>query len=166
MKKLRNFVVGFALAILSISASAIPSPGDYAFPDSFYLSGTFTSDGSTLTAWDIKDDLGGMYLSPATEALLWNVDYFWSSAYFVSGEGLHKLDIWWAGYGPCVTGVSCASWTLAPNWPDTDDTLGTGVVSLEFLAVPVPVPSVTLLLVLGVAGMAVAGRVKFRAVSI
>lgn len=53
------------VAVVAPTASyALPLPGDYVFTSG--LTGTFTSDGAKLTAWDIAGPLGGHFTTGKT----------------------------------------------------------------------------------------------------
>lgn len=58
-----SLMVGVA-AVTPTKSYAIPLAGNYAFTSG--LTGTFTSDGSKLTGWDIVGPLGGHFVTGST----------------------------------------------------------------------------------------------------
>lgn len=57
-------LMGGVAAVAPTNSYAIPVAGSYAFTSG--LTGTFTSDGSKLTAWDIVGPLGGNFVTGST----------------------------------------------------------------------------------------------------
>ncbi len=84
-------LVGVAAAVNPTSSYAIPSAGTYVFTSG--LTGTFTSNGTSLTAWDILGPSGTDYLTGGT---ILN-----DSNTFTQIVGTHGLGISWLlnGFG-------------------------------------------------------------------
>ena len=57
-------LMGGIAAVAPTNSYAIPVAGNYAFTSG--LTGTFTSDGSKLTVWDIVGPLGGNFVTGST----------------------------------------------------------------------------------------------------
>ena len=133
-------VVSFS-AILAVNpppSQAIPTAGDYEFISASGLSGTFTSDGSILTQWDITEPSGYQWQDTLlTQEVIVN-----DQGAFVTADPLNLFQILSLSWdpNPQSTGVSY----FAPG----SDTEGTATFK------SVPEPSTALLVLAGLGFLA------------
>lgn len=86
----------FGGSMLPVTAMAIPIAGDYSLSSDFGVSGTFTSDGAMLTAWDFTSSLYGSWDSSATPVNN-DVDDF------VAGYNSTEFAVWLQWLGPSTS---------------------------------------------------------------